>query len=408
VELRSVRIAESPSARGRVRLTGEVAYDDRPGTESYWFEFPEACAPAITPAGDPWIACLLPLAATLGQPLRLCVPVDPVLAANVPRILETWVRWYRDRYPNVRAVPIEAPPSQPAPVLPEPRDGAGLFSGGVDSFFMALRDAALARDGGKPRIERLLCVHGFDIPLAAPHEFERLRARLAPAAQAMGKELIPVATNLREMRFREARWGNLAHGGALVSVGLALGPRFRSLHVAASHAYRPFHEWGSHPETDPLLSTSATRICHEGAGVLRSRKMQYIAGFDHAMRALHVCYAIGTADNCCDCRKCYLAMLTLEVLGALPRCGTMRSTIDLARVEKVYLKSDAYIRLYREIDVLARRAGRGDISAAIGKCICRTRRLRRRLGAVDWMSKKRGLWRVAHFLRPRVLAGSVR
>jgi hypothetical protein len=273
---------------------------------------------------------------------------------------------------------------------------------------MALRDAALERDDARPRIDRLLCVHGFDIPLRAPQEFERLRARLAPAADAIGKELVPVATNLREMRFREARWGNLSHGGALASVGLALGPRFRSLHIAASHAYRPFHEWGSHPDTDPLLSTSATRIVHQGAGVLRSRKMEYIAKFDQAMRALHVCYAIGTADNCCNCRKCYLAMLTLEVMGVLPRCATMRSTIDLARVEKIYLKSDAYIRLYGEIDVLARRAGRADISEAIRKCISRTRRLRRQLQAVDWMSTKRGLWRVAHFLRPRVLAGSVR
>ena len=86
----------------------------------------------------------------------------------------------------------------------------------------------------------------------------------------------------------------------------------------------------------------------------------------------------------------------------------MRSAVDHARVEKVYLKSNAYIKLYREIEVLARRAGRADVSAAICKCIARTRRLQRRLRAVEWMSTKRGLWRVAHYLRPRLLAGSVR
>jgi hypothetical protein len=391
-----------------VRLVGEVAYDDRAGTEEYWFEFPEALAGSLTLSADPWIACLLPLAATLGQPLRLCVAPDPLLASNVPRIMETWTRWYQERFPNLRSVPVTGPTPVEAPRAPEPRLGAGLFSGGVDSFFMALRDSQRACHGQKPEIDRLLCVHGFDIPLASTHEYDRLRARLAPAAEAMGKQLVPVATNLRDLRFREARWGNLAHGGALVSVGLALGPLLRSLHIAASHAYRPFHEWGSHPETDPLLSTSSTRIVHEGAGVLRSRKMELIAGFDPAMRALHVCYAIGSADNCCDCRKCYLAMLTLEVMGSLPRCATMRSTVDLARVEKVYLKSNAYIKLFGEIVVLARRAGRLDVSAAIRKSISRTRRLRRQLQAVDWMSTKPGLWRIAHFLRPRVLAGSVR
>lgn len=386
-----------------------MAYDDRPGIEEYWFEFPESYAASLTRSADPWIACLLPLAATLGQPLRLCAPADPVLASNVPRILEIWTRWYRDRFPNVRAIPVEAPPPQAAPLGAEPREGAGLFSGGIDSFFMCLRDAERGRrNGNRPEIDRLLCVHGFDIPISAPQEFDRLLARLAPAARAMGKELIPVATNLRDMRFREARWGNLAHGGALASVGLALGPRFRTLHIAASHAYRPFHEWGSHPDTDPLLSTSATRIIHEGAGVLRTRKMEYVAESDAAMRALHVCYRNGDSNNCCDCRKCYLAMLTLEVRGQLPRCSTMSSTVDLGRVEKVYLKSNAYIKLYREVDILARRAGRTDVSAAIRKCISRTQRLQRRLRAVDWMSKKPGLWRVAHYLRPRVLAGSVR
>ena len=408
MELRSVRLAESPSAKDRVRLVGEVAYDDCPGTEEYWFEFPESLAGHLTPTADPWIACLLPLAATLGQPLRLCVPPDPVLAANVPRILEIWTRWYRERFPNLRAVPLESPPPQKVPLAPEPRLGAGLFSGGVDSFFMALRDSQRPRQNRESEIHRLLCVHGFDIPIANRPEYDRLRARLAPAAEAMGKQLIPCATNLRELRFREAKWGNLSHGGALLSVGLALGPLFRSLHVAASHAYRPFHEWGSHPDTDPLLSTSATRISHEGAGVLRSRKMEYIAGFEPALRALHVCYSSGTAENCCDCRKCYLAMLTYEVMGVLPRCSTMRSSVDLARVEKVYLKSNAYIKLYGEVDVLARRAGRTDVSAAIRRCIARTRRLQRRMAAVDWMSTKRGLWRIAHYLRPRVLAGSVR
>jgi hypothetical protein len=385
-----------------------VAYDDRPGTEEYWFEFPESYAGVITRSADPWIACLLPLAATLGQPLRLCAPADPLLASNVPRILQIWTRWYRDRFPGVRAVPVEAPPAVEAPLPPGPREGAGLFSGGVDSFFMALRDAARATRGQRPEIDKLISVHGFDIPVAATQEYERLLARLAPAAEAMGKELIPVATNLRALRFREARWGNLAHGGALASVGLALGPKLRSLHVAASHAYRPFHEWGSHPETDALLSTTATRIVHEGAGVLRTRKMEFLAGSDAAMHALHVCYRNGDSDNCCDCRKCYLAMLTLEVAGQLPRCSTMRPTIDLRRVEKIYLKSNSYIKLYREVDVFARRAGRTDVSAAIRKCISRTQRLQRRLRAVEWMSTKRGLWRVAHFLRPRVLAGSVR
>jgi hypothetical protein len=408
VELQSIRIEESPAGDGRIRLIGRVAYDDRPGVEEYWFEFPEDRAADLTTSGDPWLACLLPLAATLGQPLRLCAPLDPLLASNVPAVLERWTRWYRVRFPNIRVVPVEAPAGPPAPRAPGPRNGVGLFSGGIDSFYMALRDSRRARHGQCSEIETLLCVHGFDIPLADAGEFGRLRDRLEPAADALGKRFVAAATNLREVRFREARWGNLSHGGALVSVGLALGPRFQSVHIASSHTYRPFHEWGSHPETDNLLATSATRIVHDGAGILRSRKLEYISTFEPAMDTLHVCYRSATSDNCCDCRKCYLAMLTLEVLGALPRCRTMARPLDLSRVEKVYLRSASYIRMYREVEVLARRAGREDVSRAINACIRRTKRIKRPIDAVEWMRKKRGLWRIASAVRRTMLAGSVR
>ena len=44
MELVSIRIEESPQAAGRVRLVGDVAYDDRPGTEAYWLEVDEEYA----------------------------------------------------------------------------------------------------------------------------------------------------------------------------------------------------------------------------------------------------------------------------------------------------------------------------------------------------------------------------
>ena len=63
------------------------------------------------------------------------------------------------------------------------------------------------------------------------------------------------------------------------------------------------------------------------------------------MRSLHVCFRSGTADNCCDCRKCLLAMLTLEVSGAMPRCSVFPSRLNLDRVRRVYLRGPYYSRL---------------------------------------------------------------
>jgi len=403
VELKRVFV-ESAGA-SRVRLVGEVIHDDRPReVERYWFEIPERYADSLSTSGNPWLACLLPLAVVRREPLRLCRPIDPVLQANVSRLMRIWTGWYRE----LQEVRIEAEqePTQPGPGSPE---AAALFSGGVDSFFTVLRnDEARDRDTF-PAIDRLLCVWGFDIFLSTPEEFARLRSRLAQAAQDLGKELVDVTTNLRDSRFQEATWGPLAHGCALASVGLMLERRFRAVYIAATHSSGSLIPWGSHPETDPLLSTSITRIIHDGIDVGRSEKTWYISRSDAAMRSLHVCFRARSAENCCACRKCYLTMLTLDVIGALSRCPAFRvHDLDLARVKRIFVDSSINAVIFREIEARARAVGRHDVADAIGKCLKRSRRLQRLVSLLGWLNTKRGLWRVARRLRPVVLAGSVR
>jgi hypothetical protein len=403
MELVSVRIDRSPSSRGRVRLVGDVVYDDRPRTpEQYWFEVPETYADSLSVSGNPWLACLLPLAVTRREPLRLCRPIDPVLSANASRLMKIWTGWY----PRLRIVPIDAEvkPVEPAP---EPGETAALFSGGVDSFFTVLRNREERDRESFPVIDRLLCVWGFDVGLDTPEEFERLRSRLSEAARDLGKELIDVATNLREVRLREANWGGLSHGSALASVGLALERRFSVVYIAATPSVAS--AWGSHHETDPLFSTSRTRIIHHGVGVARIEKTEYVSRSDVAMRSLHVCPRAGSSENCCVCRKCYLVMLTLEAIGALSRCSAFRSrALDLERVKRIFLADLAYEKHYGEIEVRARATGRRDIADAITECLSRSRRLKRLLIVPDWLRTKRGLWRLARWMRMAVLANSVK
>ncbi len=212
---------------------GEVAYDKRE-REEYWFDFPELYCDSLTLSGNPWLACLLPLAVTHREPLRL-------------------------------------------------------------------------------RIDRLLCVWGFDIRLENPEEFERLRTTLSEAASALGKDLVDVATNLMEVRFREANWGRHSHGSALASVALALEKRFHTAYIAPTFGWaRP---WGSHPDSDPLHSTSTLRVIHDAPHVDRWGRTEYVARSEMALRNLHVCPRDKTSSNCGECRKCYLVMMTLEILG---------------------------------------------------------------------------------------------
>ena len=255
-----------------------------------------------------------------------------------------------------------------------------------------------------PAIDKLLLVRGFDIPIDADAEFERLRAGLSQASEAFGLELVDVATNLRAVRFREADWGSLSHGSALASVGLAAERGFQSLCIAATHYDGPVKPWGSQPETDPLLSTGITRIFHVGVLIPRREKTEYIAASDVALRHLHVCYRFGSADNCCDCSKCLLAMLTLEIVGALDRCPPLkRKSLDLKRVRKHVVYSRPYLRLYRDLEARARALGKEDIADAIAACVRRSRRMMPVVDALAWGGWQRGLWRISRRLYRRIV-----
>ena len=404
MELVSVRVEEAPSTRGRVRLVGDVAYDDGPrALERYWFDVPEELAGDLSVSGNPWLACLLPLAVVRRESLRLCRPCDPVLVANASRLMEIWCRWDRNRRP----IAIDVPPAPTEPGSGA-REAGAFFSGGIDSFFMALRNAEDHASGGVPKFDRLIAVWGFDIPIHAAAEFSRLKLSLREAADRLGFRLLDVATNLRALRFQEVDWGRLAHGGALASVGLALERRFHSLCVAATHDDGPQYPWGSHPTTDPLFSTAITRVINAGAGIARLEKTRRVARSEDALRALHVCYKTSSADNCCNCRKCLLAMVTLEVLGALDRCPPLgRRRLDLARVRKLYLRSPSYRRMYRNVAKLARAAGRTELAAAISAAIRRSRFMKPWLVVLEWLGTQRGVWRIARRLRLRTLEGSV-
>lgn len=407
MELVSVRIEESPHSAGRVRLVGEVAYDDRPGTEAYWFEVDEEYAPSLSLSGTPWLACLLPLAATLRQDLRLRLPVDPLLAQNATRISEFWTTWFRERYPNLRRVAVEAD-TEAAPPAPVARETAGFFSGGIDSFYMVLRNAELTDRTQFPRIDRLLWVGGFDLlPNSAEEEFVRLRAKLCAAARDLGLGFLDVRSNLRMTRFQEAKWGHVSHGCALASVGLALERRFQALYIAPSYHERDLRPWGTHPETDPLLSTRTTRVIHDTLGPRRIEKLERVRRSDVAMRNLHICWVSGTSENCCDCRKCLWTMLMLEVAGET-RWTAFPRPLDLERVRRIYLKSPFYFEMFGEVMVLARKAGRTDIARAIAACRRRSRWMKPLLKLLDSFRTRRGLRRVSRILRPIVMEGTVR
>ena len=397
MELRAVRVIASPLDPKRTRLVGDIAYDDLPGQiEQLWFDVAEEHAPFLSRTGNPWLACLAPLAAKLGEPLRLSLPVDRLLLRNVHELMVIWQSWY----PHLHRVEIAADTTDGLPAAGGTRTAA-FFSGGVDSFFTILR----AREPGAIAIDDLISIGGFDILLRNLSAFERRRSRQAVVAESLGNKFVDVVTNLRDTRIDKAGWGLLLHGSALAGVGLALEGRYRRLMIGSTGDYLSLIPLGSHPLTDPLVSTNGTQVLHDGATHDRCSKLEYVSRSEIALRNLHVCFRFGSDYNCGACEKCYRTMAVLELLGRLEQAESFPvRRIDAGRLACVYVKNSLQASYYKSIIALAGERGRPDIARSAKLALRRSRWRRRVMRVPAWLSKRRGLWRAATPIRRALLA----
>jgi len=388
MRVRAVEIADSPRARDLVRLRAEVTYDSNPsGPEEYWLDVP-AEFNAISVTGDPWLAWLAPLAVTLGESLELEVQVSAQLLANAHELVRIWTAWY----------PQLSPCRITAPVSHETGDAGGrtgaFFSGGVDSFFTALRHVTGEDTSDRRTIHGLIFVWGFDIEISNTHAWSTALQSNQTVARELGVPLLPVVTNLRHTRFASADWTHLSHGAGLAGVAHALGHAFSTVLVPSSAGYRHMRPWGSHPITDPLFTSERVRIVHDGPGWTRVEKTEYIAASALALRHLRVCYRSADGTNCGACKRCYRTMLALSALGALDRCTTFHSrALDLERAGRVYCHTEADVQQFAFVRALAERQGRHDIVRAVDKSVKRSSRMSRLLSRVRRLRDAPLLWR---------------
>jgi hypothetical protein len=403
MQIGQISASQSPWAKSRVRISAEVAYDDAGSApEVCWYDFPEEVAAGRVKSGNPWLAAFLPLAMTLGEPLRISAPVDRILFEGAQQLLEIWHAWY----PDLPIIPIEAELED----LTDPQAGghtAAFFSGGVDSFFTLLRNADLPGDTSK-KIDDLLLVWGFDVSIENKDAFQRMLIVLKNAAGNFDKELYDVATNLRQTRFNKANWGRLAHGAALASVGLHLENRYRRLLIPSSGGFKELLPWGSHVLTDPLFSTRRMRVMQDGAGSSRTQKLERIASSPVVQQSLRVCWRSGTDQNCGRCGKCLRAMAALEVLGFRERCSSFPSgPLNLALISNIFYDDQHMIDRGWDLHRFVCRKGRPDIAKAIEHSLKRSLRLQRWCDFAHSLQKRRFVWRWADGLERLMLARSI-
>lgn len=342
------------------RVAAEVNYGWR--RDKLWFDVPQTSAETINRAGDCWLMALLPLAFERGETLRIHAPVDSLLLANAEKIQRIWAEWHPPRKP-IR-VKTEALTERPAG-----GERIGLFfSGGVDSFFSMLHFDETAP--AERKIDDLIFVWGFDIPLTNRAAFERTVKAHSEIAASLGKNAVLVATNLRETRLKKLDWASRLHGSAMGSIGLLLGKQSGRILLSSSLGRDDSTGWSLHGRTDPLMSNSQTRFIHYGPEFNRFDKTAFIAQSDVALRHLHVCWEDWSDKNCGRCTKCQFTLAALEILGVRDRALSFPpGSFSLESLRSIRLGTPFARQVIQELKKPAAERSRQDVVAAIDTCL---------------------------------------
>lgn len=342
-DIQIIDLEDSCELRAQVKFDTHWVWGDEPF--DLWYRFPLLCRECLSADhGDPFVAAFLPMAMVLGESLEIVAGISPQLADTLPQIQEIYRCWN----PTLSEVVCRAPLHQP--IMAVHNAGAGLFvSMGADSSYTLLKN--VMGEGRGPTISHLINVLGFDIYLWESSRYPAVLSAMTKLAHELDKQVIPVATNLRDVSDRIVDWVRMYHGAALASVSLALGRMLSHVYIASGQTYGLLIGSGSHPLLDPLWSTESTYVLHDGLERTRLQKFQYLARSPRMIRHLRVCAADDTTGsyNCGVCRKCIYATIALHVAGVLGQCETLPQKIDVDLLRTLDVGNALAVRGFREL-----------------------------------------------------------
>lgn len=358
------------------RIEAPFQVPDGGGTRrgKLWF----ACrSHPLTPSGDALLAAGFFPALVRGCPLVIEAPASAGFMAQLPRLAEVFGSW------------LDKDTCFPVQVASRTTAGqsiartATFFSGGVDSFHTSLVRLE--------EIATLVFVRGFDIAVNNRVLAESVVARLRQAATSMGRELIEVDTNVRELaEGLGCKWA-FSHFAGMAAVAHVLSPHFSRFLIPSSHHYKELSPWGSSPWTDPWWGTESVTFEHHGAAWTRVAKVAELARHPVAMEHLRVCWSNRKgAYNCGVCEKCVRTMVNLRAVGALDRCRSFPVGLDLRKVARIRIEDPDTLSLVRENLVHVQQHGR-DPALERALRYCHEQRFNR--GFWRWMRQAWGWFR---------------
>jgi len=310
-----------------------------------WYRCSAEHQPALSASCDPYVLAALFVAMQQKADLVVHGQASPSLLKNLSEYQAAWACWRPERY---AAIEISAEIEQESDRKPA-RRALTSFSGGVDSAFTAWRHANGLAGRQNVALQAGLMVHGFDIRLNQPEVFGRAAVKSQRILESIGLKLITMSSNLKKTGAQFEH----AHAALLASCMMLLQGGYDCGLIASSYPYNGLEVlWGSNPLTDPMLSSAAFSILHDGTAFNRLEKTQAIAAWPAAIQDLRVClHGEERDENCCRCEKCVRTILGFRVLGlGLP--ASFKQDVGLLQVLRV--KKFGSLVSYRSILAEAR------------------------------------------------------
>lgn len=298
------------------RLVGTVERGNSRTPIELMYEYPSEVAPLLSDTADPFVPALLLPCMAEGESLE----IGPVISERLYSSLSTVQTILSQWWPALKRVDVCAR-SVRSMAASSCLASAAFFSGGVDSFYTTLKHSRGARPPSASRLTHLIHMDGVEGPLESSSDSAPVREEIREVAGEYGLGTIFGRTNIRSIF--PLSWSSYYHGAGLASIGLSLSAGFSSILIPSTHSFRHLLPWGSHPLLDPLWSTEATEIIHDGCEVTRVEKTAMIARDPVVLQHLRVCIRNAAGPgNCGRCKKCARTMVTLAAMNLLPMART--------------------------------------------------------------------------------------
>jgi len=324
---------EAVEADGTVTTSVTIESPDQT-RNSLWYRVPAAYSSQLTSGMDPFVVATIYVCMAAGANLRVHGQVSPSLLRNLEEFQTIWQCWRPEAYKKIAIIADSEQEQLKAP------DSAGdimAFSGGVDSSFTALSHIAGSRGVLNRQIKAGVLIQSSVPPFESKELFKPPYEKLAIMLAKLGVKLIPITTNA----YSTFRPNKLRDHFTPVAVSCLM--LFQKTYGTGLYASSEPYEalvtpWGSHPLTDPLLSSNSFKVIHDGAEFNRTQKVGYLGNFPDTLSVLRVCWRKDQVDkNCGKCAKCTRTVLNFRsVKVALPEC--FEQDVSNAQILKLSLE----------------------------------------------------------------------